>query len=145
MADFISASRSNYVHVTDEALWDEWISRLSGIDDFSHVDEDGTTVHGCGCYGSPWYREDDDIEDDAYGDDEGDIGCKASVRRIQAFLPEGEAFIYMEAGWEKLRYVAGYALVVTKHDAKWVSVADAAVEAAQGMLGDPKWTTQMEY
>lgn len=76
-------------------------------------------------------EEDPDFTDFLYG--------------LQKLLPDGEAMIFMESGEEKLRYVTGYATVVTNKGIEYLSLTDLALKTAREMLGDPDFDTRMEY
>lgn len=144
MADYICSSRTNYFRVTDEKLWREWLDDVCDVEDFSTTTEDGTALHAFGCYGTPWYdHAADDDADDYYSD--GSIFEDHSLERIQAFLPEGEAMIYMEAGWEKLRYVTGSAVIVTRDGIRSFDTTGMAIDIAREMLGDGEWTSITDY
>lgn len=144
MANYYGTTRTNYFQVTDEQAYAELFAGLHGTDDsvedFSETLKDGTIVHGFGTYGSIlWFRDHDADENN---DDEFD---SEFLPRLQSLLPAGEAFIIMEAGHEKLRYVTGYATVVTADSIEFLSIADLAVRKAREMLGDDHFKTQLDY
>ena len=142
MANYICAGRSNYFQVADEEAWQKWLGHVCGVEDFSYTDEDGVRWHGFGCYDSPWY----DYIDSEDGDDvDGGIDCDASIDEIQSFIADGHALIYREAGWEKLRYVSGWVMVVTKDGVKGMNIVDSGLELARVMLGDDGYSPEMCY
>ena len=104
------------------------------IQDFTETKEDGTILHGFGSY-SPidftGFHCDDEEEFDL-------------IPELQELLPDGEAFIYLEAGNEKLRYVIGYALIVTNAEARGVDLAGAAEKVAKELVGED-FNTKMSY
>ena len=132
MATYYSYTRTNYFRVTSEEKYSELFSRLVGyddcIEDFTQT-ENGITLHGFGCQGSistfPTF--------DGF------------LEELQDILPDNEAFILTEVGHEKLCYLVGYSLVVTKNDIKSINVNDGAIELARKMLNDETFTTQMDY
>ena len=143
MANYYGTSRTNYFRVTDEDRYKELFEGLSGEDtvhDFTKVDESGTIWHGFGCYGSVEYYPPSDDEDDWMDPD-----FDYFVAELQKILPENEAFIYCETGYEKLRYVAGNATIATRNGCDYVSLTDQAISAARSLLNDNTFRTQMEY
>lgn len=147
MANYYSTSRTNYFRVTDEARFDELFKNLIGIEDevydFTEID-DGVTLHAFGCYGSIDYKK--PMQNNSEEDDE-DYDCDfdSFLAELQKILPEDEAFIYTECGHEKLRYITGFSIVVTKTKIKSVDIRSGAVELARKMLNNKKFQTKMEY
>ncbi len=133
MANYECTVRTNYFRVTDEERYQELFGSLySGcdIEDFTKTAEDGTLYHGFGAY-------------DCIGVDGEDLDD--FYEEIQKILPEDEAFILVEAGHEKLRYVVGYVIVVTKKGGiVYKSLDDVALEVARQTLGSG-FTTVLEY
>ena len=119
MANYYCTSRTNYFHVTDENKYQEIFSHLNGdeggIIDFTKKDDDGRLLHGFGCEGEISYYENE--EDDEPSQD-------YMVDCIRQLLPDGECFVYMSAGAEKLRYVAGWAVIATKSDVRSIDLSD---------------------
>lgn len=108
MANYECACRTSYFRVTDEEKYAEMFSRLSGegdIKDFTEKDEHGDVWHAFGCYGSI-YVEDED------GEESPDISNW--FEELSKIVREGDACVYMEAGYEKLCYVMGD-LIVAMH------------------------------
>ena len=84
-------------------------------------------LHGFGCYG-PVFSEDD-----------------AFYEGIREILPDDEAFMQFEAGYEKLRYVVGAAVIITKKDGmKVIDIDSEAKKYAKSVLGD-NYETVTEY
>lgn len=145
MSNYSCVSRTNYFRVTDEERYKELFAGLSSedkIDDFTYKDEEGVVWHGFGSYGSISWSDGEET-DGSDEDDEQDINDFAY--ELQKILPEGEAFVLFEGGHEKLRYVTGTALVVTKNRTEFLDLRNKAVEIAREMLGDKKWCTKCEY
>lgn len=137
MANYTATSRTNYFRVTDEAAYQNLFGELLsefGIKDFSR-EINGTLQHGFGSYGSIEYED----------PESGEYDFGAFCERLQPLLPEDEAFIYMEAGNENLRYLCGYYAVVTSKDVVFRNMENEATEKARKLLGDPEWKTQLEY
>lgn len=139
MANYIAAVRTNYFRVTDEERYAELFSGLTSEDtigDFTKT-EDGVICHGFGTYGTiDWYAEDDEYHEDPSFD--------YFLDELQKILPEDEAFMYFEAGHEKLRYISGWATIVTSKEIKCMSLGEWALDTAKELLGE-NFTTQIAY
>ena len=148
MANYECASRTNYFRVTDEERYKELFAGLSSedkIDDFTHKDEEGVVWHGFGSYDSIGWSDGKEPEDPDDDDEDDDQDIVDFAYELQKILPDGEAFILFESGHEKLRYVTGTALIVTKDGTEFLDLRNKAVEIAREMLGDKKWCTKCEY
>ena len=138
MANYGCASRTNYFRVTDEEKYQELFSGLCAedtIQDFTVVDENGSLLHGVGCYGSPFCEDPNGEAED---------GFDGFVDVLRKILPEDEAFIYLESGNEKLRYLIGIYITATRDEVRSGDIAELAQEAAKEMLGD-EFTTRVYY
>lgn len=139
MANYMAVSRTNYFRVTDEEKYEKLFSGLCSedeINDFSCKDEDGTVWHGFGCYGSIEYCDPDD--------DDADYSFDGFAKGLQEILPEDEAFMLFESGYEKLRYVTGWTVVVTKDRYEYMDIQRWAVGKAKEILGED-FETQVDY
>lgn len=126
MANYAAVSRTNYFRVTDEEAYQKLFSRLtseSGIEDFTE-ERDGVLWHGFGAYSTIDFGDGED-EDFNY-----------FLKKLQEILPNDEAFIYKEAGNEKLRHVVGFVIVVTRHFIRGTSLDEWAKEQAKELLGE---------
>lgn len=145
MANYNGASRTNYFRVTDEEKYDELFNNLTaefGIEDFTK-NVDGVIWHGFGAYSSIDYLYKDDSEE--YDEDEDyEYNFDMFLEELQKILPDNEAFIYMESGHEKLRYVGGSAIICTNKECKSVDLTYFAITTAKEMLGSD-FKTQLEY
>lgn len=138
MANYMAACRTNYFRVTDEEKYQKLFSGLCGEDtihDFTETDEEGITRHGFGCYGTLFWSDPDEEWEDGF-----DSFCE----KLREILPEDEAFIYLESGNEKLRYVIGAYTVVTREEVKWGEISNLAIETAKQIIG-PDYSTQTDY
>ena len=138
MANYMATTRTNYFRVTDEEKYDQLIEGLTpknNIRDFTKKDEDGTIWHGFGCMGSIDYcpQDNDECDFDAF------------IRELQKILPENEAFILMESGYENLCYVVGFVAVVTKDKSKTIDMHTLALECAKEMLGNSDFRSRLDY
>lgn len=140
MSNYNAATRTNYFRVTDEEKYKELFNHLVSEDDvydFSK-EKDGILYHGFGSYGSIDYiSPESDDEDPDYDFDQ-------FLEELQKILPKDEAFIYMESGHEKLRYVNGFALICTKDEIRSVDLSVYVLREAKKMLGN-EFETQIEY
>ena len=67
-------------------------------------------------------------------------------KALQVILPEDEAFMLFESGAEKLRYVTGNAVCVTRDRIAYSpGLQNWALTVARELLEDPNYTTQMTY
>lgn len=135
MANYMSTSRTNYFRVTDEKRYEELFNNLcaeDNIHDFTE-EKDGVLYHGFGTYGSVEYID----EDEEYNFD-------TFLKELQKILPEDEAFMYFESGYEKLRYVTGFSVVVTSKEIVSESINNWAIKKAKELLGND-FETKTEY
>lgn len=144
MANYESCSRTNYFRVTDETRYAELFSHLVGddyISDFTKI-VDGITLHGFGCesYIQAIPMDEDPAEVEDWDDD-----FDGFLTELQKILPDDEAFIYTECGHERLRYLTGFSIVVTKSEIKSVDIRSGAIDLARKMLSDDNFNTQMDY
>ena len=142
MANYYSCSRTNYFRVTDEEKYKRLFANLVGGEDDVHdfsKEKDGVTYHAFGAYGSIDYAV-------PFGD-EGDYDYDFDIflKELQAILPEKEAFIYMESGHEKLRYITGLSIIVTKDKIESVNICTDALNRAKEMLGDAEFSSDLCY
>lgn len=138
MANYNSCARTNYFRVTDEEKYKKLFEGLTAedrVEDFTET-RDGVIWHGFGSYSCIFWTSGEEDEECTRDD---------FYTQLQEILPEDEAFIYLENGYEKLRYLTGFAEIVTKHDIRYVSVDDMALAEARNMLGNPDFTTQLDY
>lgn len=137
MANYMATFRTNYFRVTDENKYKELFEKLSGEDvvqDFSYTDDNGNILHGFGCYGCiGYYNEDEEYDLDLF------------FEELQEILPDDDAMIWIKAEYEKLRYVIGSAIVVTKDDIQSMDINTWAVHTARKMLKNENFKTKLEY
>ena len=135
MANYMSTVRTNYFRVTNENRYQELFNNLcseDNIHDFSKT-KDGVLYHGFGSYGSIDYINADE-----------DYNFAEFLDELQKILPEDEAFMFFESGYEKLRYVTGIAIVVTKNEIVSEEISTWAIKKAKELLGN-SFTTEIDY
>ena len=134
MANYLATARTNYFRVTNEEKYQELFSKLVSedeIEDFTEV-KDGITYHGFGAYAPIEYFDNDEYDFDMF------------IEELQKILPEDEAFMYFEVGSEKIRYLVGYACVVTHNEIKEMNLDSWAKNTAKNLLGED-FKTKTEY
>ena len=136
MANYYASSRTNYFRVTDEKEYKNLFQNLiaeSGVYDFTK-EIDGVVYHAFGAYDAVDYKNgDDDYDFDEF------------LNSLQKIIAEDDAFIYMESGCEKLRYITGCAIIVTKDKIETVDIRRDALNKAREMLDNKEFNTQLSY
>ena len=140
MANYNAVVRTNYFTITDESRFREIMASCVGTEDNIEIFEPEVCSgkFGFGCYGTisgiPTDPEDPETTDiDVFYD------------ALQSVLADGDAIIITEIGYEKLRYLIGVCIVITKRGIQCIDLCREAVERAREMLGDNGFTTQMDY
>lgn len=141
MANYYGVTRTNYFAVTDEAAFRQIIARYSNpkLSIFEAIQPDGMRLFGFGCYAS---LDGLTVEDD---DGEDMNGTDSLYCELQEVLQEGHSIIIFEAGHEKLRYIIGHVIVITKRDLQFVDLNDQALKLARSMLNDERYNPVMYY
>lgn len=147
MANYNCSIRTNYFHVKDAEKFREFMNHVLGSEDnidlWEKTDNSGCPVFGFGCYGSILgYVEGTDEDDEDF---DADIAYDAFIDGLSNHVADDDAIIIFEAGNEKLRYVVGSALVITRFNTKYLDVQKMAVETAAKLLKNPEFDTQCEY
>ena len=78
-------------------------------------------------------------------DDWAGLDIEKFYKAMQEILPEGEAMIITEVGNEKLRYVYGVSVIVTKDTITYVNLDTETTKAAKKALGNPEYTADSQY
>ena len=137
MANYECVSRTNYFHVKDAELFREFMDTV--IADDMHLweekDSNSNVVFAFGCEGTIY----------GFPDENGDSDFDLFLEKLQEYIANDDAAILIEAGHEKLRYVAGYATIITHTGMQTVSIAELALLKAKEMLDNPDFETKMEY
>lgn len=137
MANYECVSRTNYFHVKDAELFREFMDTV--IADDLHLweekDNDSSTVFAFGC------------EKTIYGitDKNGDSNLELFFTELQKHIADNDAVILMETGHEKLRYVTGYATVITHTGMQTLGIETFALAKAKEMLENPDFETRTDY
>ncbi|MBQ6480786.1 MAG: hypothetical protein IJI45_06685 [Anaerolineaceae bacterium] len=124
MANYNGVGRTNYFRVADEERYAWLYGGLSSEDviDITETDSEGNIRHGFAIYGSlDWVDPDEE---------EPECNLDYFLDEIQKIMPEDEAFIYVESGHEKIRYITGFAFVITKNQIDCFDLNKLAVDKA---------------
>lgn len=143
MADYNGTVRTNYFRIKDENAFRELMERVyPGIHVFEKLDPCGHKLFGFGSYEAiagvklAAIDEDPDAQESAYDE---------FIRCLQECIADDDAIIMIEAGHEKLNYVAGKAEIITATDYRYADITHVAVDIATEMLANPNWETCCEY
>lgn len=144
MANYECAMRTNYFHVKDADAFREFMKRVVADEDrvdlWEEKDQNGNPIFGFGCYGSiiGVRSQNADDEDD-------DLDYDVFVDELAQHVAIDDAAIILTSGHEKLRYLTGTALVVTRNEQKFINVESIAAAEAAKILCDPEWKTRTSY
>ena len=144
MANYISFTRSNYFRVTDPEGFKKIINRVITAEDSLELwecTENGTTYYGFGAYSSICGLRHE--AEDADNDDEFEV--EAVYDALSKVVAPDDAIIITEIGYEKLRYLTAYAMVITREKTELVELREDSIDAACSLLGNPNFDTRMEY
>lgn len=144
MANYIGFTRSNYFRVTDPEAFKKIINCVITDEDslelWEHT-ENGMTYYGFGAYSSICGLRHE--AEDADNDDEFEV--EAVYDALSKVVAPDDAIIITEIGYEKLRYLMAYAVVITRTEVEFVELRSAALETAQRMLRSPEYDPCMDY
>ena len=108
MANYVSLTKSNIFRITDKEKFTDIINNLEsdGIIEFHEHDGDkeGEIKVQFMVDGTPF----------GYETENGDFELIPVIEDIQTLLPDDEVCVIIESGHEKLRYVDGSVLVISK-------------------------------
>ena len=139
MANYCGCTRTNYFRVTDEEKFNKIMNNCYGYEGNIHIcfetDEKNVKRFMFYCESSIEGFENED------GDADFDGFCNA----LQSVLPENEAIIITEIGREKMRYLTGYVIVITRDEIRCKNLNGIGKELARDMLKNKNWDTKNEY
>lgn len=141
MANYCGYIRTNYFRVNDEKRFRQIIADCSAQDDIDIFEKDGeSNLFGFGLYGCiyglrPEGQEDSELDEDI------DLFFQA----LQEVLADGEAILFTEVGYEKLRYLIAYTVIVTKTAIETVDLRSEAFKKAGELLGVERYDTEDQY
>ena len=147
MANYYGYTRTNHFSVTNPDKLREIVRRIRWDEgELSFMSEEGgrfcfgayTTI--CGLRKCP-----DDAESESGDDDDDEYDADGVYDALREIVAPDDAIIITEVGYEKLRYLTGYAVIITRNSIDCVDLRDAAITKARAMLQNPAYTTKNEY
>lgn len=141
MANYNAYIRTNYFHVKDPVAFQEYMKGVcaDGTIDVWEGEKENRGTFAFGCEG-PIFGLPCDPEDEDAGFD-----YDAFIAGLSEHVAEDDAIIILEAGHEKLRYVVGFANIITGKGSRCVCLTNVAEGIAREMLDNPDWATATEY
>lgn len=128
MANYLSWTKSNIFRITDKEKFTDIINNLvsDGIIEFHEHDGDkeGETKVQFMVDGTPF----------GYETENGDFELIPVIEDIQTLLPDDEVCVIIESGHEKLRYVDGSVLVISKETYFSKGLVEYAQEKSREIL-----------
>jgi len=154
MADYYAKVRTNYFSVTDKDEFHRLMSMCTGdeyrVEVFSDkLADDNSVKFGFYCDGSilgllaPYEDEEPEDLDYVACDDEHDLDL--FYKFLQKLVAKDDAIIITEVGSEKMRYLFGMCVIITRSEIRVINLQDMAMAEARRMLGNAEYTTQMDY
>ena len=144
MANYECATRTNYFHVKNADDFREFMKRVVSdwdkVDLWEEKDQSGNPIFGFGCYGSIL-----GVRSQNTDDEDEELDYDAFVNELAKHVAIDDAAIILESGHEKLRYLTGTALVVTRNEQKYINVEHIAAAEAAKILCNPEWKTRTSY
>ena len=144
MANYYGFTRTNHFSVTDPEKLTQIVNRIRWDEGelIFLAEEDGRFCFGaysaiCGLV-KPAEEADSGCDDDEYEPE-------SVYAALQEIVAPDDAIIITEVGFEKLRYLTAYAMVITRDGANCVELRGEALNKAQAMLHNPQYATKMEY
>ena len=144
MVNYMGFTRTNYFSVTDAEKLRDIVDRIIWDNSGSFLEE-GYGGYVFGCYGSINGLRNPKQEDCDSEDYDDDYNADDVYEALQEIVAPGDAIIITEVGYEKLRYLVGDTVVITRDAIEYINLRSAAMEAACKLLNNPQFDTQMEY
>lgn len=129
MATYEAKARTNYFTVTDKAAFLEWMKTYNpSAKLIEHKGEVGFIYDGSAdmCNRDLGYSE------------------KMAIEQLQKLLPEKEAVIIKEVGYEKFSYLTAYCQIITRDAVESIDLDTFAMGKASEML-NTAFGTRMDY
>lgn len=147
MSQYYGYTRSSYFHVIDESALRAVLTEVVTSDDeevyvWKKLDAEGKDIIAFGC--------NSDIRGicptgyDPDGDNDPDYDC--FIKKLQECLVEGDVLSITEVGHEKLSYLAANAVIVSKHNHKYIDLeSDVVIPAMDEMEPNHPESIRMDY
>ncbi|MBO3280496.1 hypothetical protein [Intestinimonas butyriciproducens] len=147
MANYCCSTRTNYFHVKAPEQFKEFMARVYGTEDhvelWEEPDADGNPMFAFGTQGGIGGLR--SVDADSEDEDDDDNNYDAFIEGLQGFIADDDAIIIQESGAEKLRYLVGSALVITRDHCEYFNILNLAIDEACKLLGNPEWSTRTDY
>ena len=149
MANYCGFTRTNYFSVTDEAKFRDIIGKCvaeDSVEIFKSDSEDGKFAFGC--YSGIQEEISCGAYDDCYDCPKSETAeCETPglYEMLQSVVASDDAIIITEVGHEKLRYLVGVSIIITKDSIRAVSLDIASRDIAREMLANPDFNTVMVH
>ena len=135
MANYYEQSRSNYFKVKNKAAFRAFLERFGGA--VEPIEDDQGRVGFLAQEGIPATYMPDDASSEA---EEVDF-----VSELAGHLADHEVMIVMGTGYEKMRYLVGYAIAINNQKKRRAVDLAGIYELARQLTGKPKRITRAEY
>ena len=141
MANYYATARTSYTKVKDVEKFKEWVEYGIPFAKTVLIEKD-SEEHG-ELYGM-YFDDDDSNGIPEFDIDENDDSIDYDIcQEIQPHIEDGWSITFMEVGAEKMRYLIGYAMVVTPTEIEKVSLQSMVSEKLEE-LGNPL-STECQY
>lgn len=150
MANYYGVTRTNYFNVTDPEKLKDIVERINwdlvSEPDF-FVEENGQFAFGayssiCGLKPEANVSAGKDLSED---EDDDEYEPEAVYEALQKVVAPGSAIIITEIGFEKLRYLTAYSVVITQDALESEGLRSQSLSLARRLLGNPAYDPRMEY
>lgn len=134
MANYYAKTRSNYFGVNSKEDLEKIINRCCSMDsnEVKIAESDGKYAILC------------ESEIMGYETDYG-YDFDKFIKDLSSVVEDGDAVILTEVGHEKMRYLSGSIVVITKNQVQYKTLQDIGISVAQEMLNNPNWETRNNY
>lgn len=140
MANYNGTTRSNEFLVNDkekaEAILGSILTDGEMHYDINPTEQEGIFKCWFGSYGNIYglnknYLSNDNNSDEDLDDEE---DYDLMISELQSILVDGEVINIVDIGYEKLRYVGGGCLVITKNNCKYIDIIKEAEKISKELL-----------
>lgn len=139
MANYEATTRTNYFRVTDSSRLEAILNNTAseaGAPELWTMEKDGETLYAFGVYA---------LIDGLLCENEDDCSYDLFIDELQKIVAPGDAIIITEIGHEKLRYISADAIIITADKVACVDLIETAFDEALKALGNPDYSTRMDY
>ena len=148
MANYNGTTRSNYFLVNNkdkaELIFDSIITDGEIYCSVEETDKDGVFKCWFGSYGNIYgLHKGYDTGNPEEDDDEEDYDLMIS--ELQSILVDGEYIQIIDIGYEKLRYVGGGCLIITKDKSEYIDLVKTGEELAKKLIEEGQKNLTNKY